>query len=568
DEPIRKGIQYLFNNELNKAKYIFQQKSHSDPLYALGLSLLRDDLAATMDTLSATYAIAHAQIKRKGFFNFSFVPVWMKSNASGLPPSLDPKSTFISNGILRALTIKAEASLAMAILSMLQETKMAFVKSGFYLKRAYRDYSCVWQEYQRMGQKYTRYMDRETVSGVQLGIGTLHLLISLIPPKIMHWFGIFGFRSDQQLGLALLKLCIEVKGIRSPFASLILLSYYSILSSFAPQLDGSQWTNSAIECLVKAQKLYPRSSFFLIYAGRISRITKNIPLSTQSFTFSLEASQKSEWHELTDLTHCEIGFNYLLQLDWTSALNYFSKLPSTGLTQYLVACCHHMLPDQRTESILMFASTRPINRFIQGRLEFFQKGGYQHMDFTLPALELLLVTNAFEHMNTTHLESCIVLIQHALDKIYEREKQDHISRLKELAPKSVPADYGDQRAILLLIKAAVLNSLRLYKNSIPHLNWIMDHQLLIQSENWILPFTYWEAGVTSWGLADFTKSRKLWQLALNCTQYPLEYRMMIRLQLGLMKCQAMHVQCVTDTQGASSQGRKRLPIKIQGNANK
>jgi hypothetical protein len=72
-----------------------------------------------------------------------------------------------------------------------------------------------------MGQEYTRHMDRDTVSAIQFGIGTVHLLLSSLPPKILNIFSKLGFKSDKQLGFALLKLCLEGKGIRSPLASLM-----------------------------------------------------------------------------------------------------------------------------------------------------------------------------------------------------------------------------------------------------------------------------------------------------------------------------------------------------------
>lgn len=95
--------------------------------------------------------------------------------------------------------------------------------NGWYNSQsiAYGCYTIVWQEYKRMGQEYTRYMDRDTVSAIQFGIGTVHLLLSSLPPKILKIFSTLGFKSDKQLGFALLKLCLEGKGIRSPLASLM-----------------------------------------------------------------------------------------------------------------------------------------------------------------------------------------------------------------------------------------------------------------------------------------------------------------------------------------------------------
>lgn len=73
---------------------------------------------------------------------------------------------------------------------------------------------------------------------------------------------------------------------------------------------------------------------------------------------------------------------------------------------------------------------------------------------------------------------------------------------------------------------------------------------------------YVEAGVTSWGLGDLRKSRRLWQMALACTKYDFEYRMAVRLSLALAKCDETGVRIREEqVRGMTSHGRKRMPIK-------
>jgi hypothetical protein len=191
-----------------------------------------------MNTLTTTYNIAHTQvnntsIKKPHKTSFSsFFSSFRTTNRTGLPSnppiskvkqiySVNDGPRFISNGVLRANVIKAECCLLMGILQMTQESVVGYLKCGLNLRRAYNCYTIVWQEYKRMGQEYTRHMDRDTVSAIQFGIGTVHLLLSSLPPKILNIFSKLGFKSDKQLGFALLKLCLEGKGIRSPLASLM-----------------------------------------------------------------------------------------------------------------------------------------------------------------------------------------------------------------------------------------------------------------------------------------------------------------------------------------------------------
>lgn len=187
-----------------------------------------------MDTLSTTYQIAKCQtdnvaIKKPFTSSFSsYLSMFVTSNRTGLPMNPPPTThiigdgpQFIPNGVLRANVVKAECCLLMGMLQMTQESVVGYLKCGLNLRRAYNFYTIVWQEYKRMGQTYTRHMDRDTVSAIQFGIGTVHLLLSSLPPKILKIFSTLGFKSDKQLGFALLKLCLEGRGIRSPLASLV-----------------------------------------------------------------------------------------------------------------------------------------------------------------------------------------------------------------------------------------------------------------------------------------------------------------------------------------------------------
>jgi hypothetical protein len=71
-----------------------------------------------------------------------------------------------------------------------------------------------------------------------------------------------------------------------------------------------------------------------------------------------------------------------------------------------------------------------------------------------------------------------------------------------------------------------------------------------------------ESGVTSWGLGNMKKSRKLWQMAMTCTKYDFEYRMAVRLSLAISKCDEVGVPPIDDKEikGSTTNGRKRMPL--------
>jgi Protein of unknown function (DUF3808) len=183
----------------------------------------------------------------------------------------------------------------------------------------------------------------------------------------------------------------------TPYSLNRLLTYYCVLTSFAPQILASELTQPAIECLLDAQQNYPNSAFFLYFAGRVSRLAKNLPLSTQSFIYASEISV-GEWAEVEvrHLSEYESGFNYAMELDWQTAGEIFETLYdenywSPAFCKYFSACCLDLL-GQRTDAILAFAEVSKLSskkntsaeQYVLRKIEQFQLSGYQDMDFSIP----------------------------------------------------------------------------------------------------------------------------------------------------------------------------------------
>ncbi|KAI8977628.1 hypothetical protein BDF20DRAFT_875939 [Mycotypha africana] len=528
DHEMLKGVRLFFNNKFSEAKQIFERRSTQDPLYALGLGSMAfiqaitsynpKDVERALSILTDTYHFANAQIEaasaQKPFKDTvsHYITNLMGANSTNLPTNTRPfnkyelqEQQFLPNGALRAHVIKAECALLMAMLYLSMETMVGYLKAGLNLRRAYSSYSLVWQEYKRMGQHFHKYMDDNTVSAIQFGIGSVHLLLSSLPPKILKIVSAFGWKADKHLGFALLKVCLEEKRIRSPLASLMLVSYYVLLTSYAPQILVREFIQPAIECLLDAQQNYANSAFFLFFAGRVSRLARNIPLSTQSFSYMHEVTQ-GDWAETTlgRLATYEMAVNAAMGLDWASAAARADELQSSynapAYLKFFYGACMEMMSGKRTEAILAFAEARQLmdkkrhsepEQYVANRVAFFELSGYQDLEFSLPALELLFTSNAFPCMAPACLEQCLTTVDETLNALHEREQLEYDVRKVELVPETAAPDYYDQRGTLLLLRASLLNALGRYKEGIPHLNWVIDNREKFKHTKWLVPFAYW-----------------------------------------------------------------------------
>ncbi|CAO3661868.1 unnamed protein product [Rhizopus stolonifer] len=583
DEWIRKGVKCLFDNQFMKAKSIFQSKINNDPLYSNNLGIMafmkammthnEDDIYLALGIFTASNVVSSCQINSKGLKKTyrltHYLSALVNSNSTGLPlnPSykrqanIDPE--FISSGDLRAYVIRAECCLLSGILQMLREDILGLVKCSTNLQKAYSDYSIVWQEYKRMGQQYTKYMDRDTVSAMQFGLGTLHLIVTCFPPKFAQVFSLLGFKSNPQLGFALLKLCIEAKSIKSSFASLILLFYYSMACHLVPQLYRDLLL-PALDCLNACQKQHPNALFFLYCAGHLARLSQQHTLSTRSFLRSSELCQEPWIAPIRQPISLELAFNKAQELDWQACLDQLYQLPESVFQHYFISCCQSITQDT-TQQILTLASALnqcPVTSwdlYAAEQIRFFESRGYQHMEFFLPLFELLMISNGFESMTT--LETGLEQVQGTLELIYEREKVEYSIRTSHVAPDLELPDYYQPRIRLLLVKCAMLNALERHRESIAHVNWMMDHLDHVKG-SWLVPFIYWEAGVTSWGLGDYTKSRKVWELAMAHKKSLFEYQLTVKLSLALRRCEDMGVlvEQKPKKNGLTTNGKRRMPV--------
>lgn len=293
-------------------------------------------------------------------------------------------------------------------------------------------------------------------------------------------------------------------------ASIMLLAYYTTLTSICPQLLVNEYTQPAIETLLDAQSIYPNSAIFLYFAGRTSRLARNLALSSQSFLYASEIS-KNEWAEVETFHMCsyEISLNHMMNNEWKEANDIFNMLYkdrywSQAIFRYLSGTCLEMM-GERTQAILAFAevpalikqqqckntSASTTEHYILNKIKLMQSSGYQDMDLTLCALEYLYLMNAIEFMGAQQLELNLELVDYALSRVLETEKLEHSIRMKELLPETPPSQYEDQRGLLLLLKISLLNAMGRFQESVIHLNWIIDHKSKIVADKWIIPHVFW-----------------------------------------------------------------------------
>ncbi|KAI8989508.1 hypothetical protein BDB01DRAFT_545832 [Pilobolus umbonatus] len=512
-----------------------------------------------LDALNTAYEIANAQLeagkassKITGYFSGYYNYLKKKNTSTPSSPTTQsrPPADYPPNGVLRAHVLKAECCLQIAIIQLLQESVLSYVKCGLNLRRAYNSYRYVWQEYQKMGADHLAFMDADTISGVQFGIGSVHLVLSALPMKILKAMSAFGWKPDKQLGFILLNQCVEQDRVRSSMATIMLLAYYSAAISFAPQVMTAAYKKTAMSILLDAQRHHPDSALYLYFAGKLARNSLDLALSTQSFLYAAEIS-RGEWAEVAVINSCrfEMALNHMITGNWQHAAATFDYLCeqqywSAAFCRYAQGACYEMMGD-RTEAVIIFAEVpnlvvkklggrySDIDAYVLRKVTMFQQSGYQNLDFFVPILEFMCIWNLLPYASHELLHAGLQRINKGLQSIQICEDKEQSIRMKEIAPDAPLPDYFNERASLLIVKSSILNVLGQPDKTTLDINWILDHKDCITSDTWTVPYALWEAGISCWLMELQTKSRQMWEMALDHGKHDFEHRLAVRLNLAL-----------------------------------
>ncbi|KAG1873955.1 hypothetical protein F4604DRAFT_1582539 [Suillus subluteus] len=117
-------------------------------------------------------------------------------------------------------------------------------------------------------------------SGVYLGLGMSHLVLSMMPGKLLALVELFGYKGDRKFGLELLERAggwgangrvveKEAEGVRRAICDMSLLIFHLVLSAFT--FEGVD-VRKAARVLEWNLKRYPNGVFFLFGAGRLALV--------------------------------------------------------------------------------------------------------------------------------------------------------------------------------------------------------------------------------------------------------------------------------------------------------
>ncbi|KAI9281813.1 hypothetical protein BY458DRAFT_498061 [Sporodiniella umbellata] len=435
---VRRAMDLFLNSKIPEAEAILEPNRHSSLYHALGhafvlflkslMTFQHTDIEAAIEAIRETILMADS-FRRKETGWVGSITSWVK----GLTVQ-DFKN--MSTLHRHAELIYAETHLLKALLCIIHdESFVSFLREGLHVRTSYNAYRVLHRFVQTMEEEQVA-LDDHFTSGVYLGVGLFHIMISLLPSSVLRLVEFIGFTNDRALGLATLEkvggwdrqpLRIQGKdeGLRRQFCDMSLLLYHVILSKLIPLSDVSD--SLAHRVLDYNLSLYPEGVFFLYFSGK--QLSAEGDLAQARAQFQKAIDKQKDWKQLQHVCYWELGLVGLLEHHWSDAKEVYTILFhesnwSKAVYLYLKAVAIAMLGEWEEAGKLMKNVTEakqkiagksiPLEKFIARKSRKFL---LQENRLCLPDLEALAAFNSLDFMNNALVLKNLDRVQHALDTL-------------------------------------------------------------------------------------------------------------------------------------------------------
>lgn len=527
----RKSINYFFNNQFDEARLTLKAYQDTSLYHSLGSSVFC--FLEAMLTFRAKH-IKAASAALKTCVNVCDQHRRKNSMVETIGKMVKrPNYNSYTTMEIHAELCYAEALLLKSILTFVEdETLVTFLKAGLKIRSCFNSY----KECAEILKNRDWTDDPHKVhfeSGVRMGIGAFNLMISLLPARIIKLLEFIGFGGNKAFGLNELEQGFMLKsGLRQILCVMMLLAYNLLVVYVLSHTDGDL---ELCEKILKEQlEQYPKGVWFLFFKGRLEFMKGNLAEADKWYIRSWQSQGK--WPHFHHLCFWELMFVHALRLDWRTSNKYAESLVadsrwSRTIYQYqqaaILLMVEDLTPDEKSkiEELMRTApefkqrlagKSLPMEKFVIRKTERYFA---QKKFLILPGVELVYMWNLFKTLKSkwSLAENIYKLVENTLQEFDETNKY------------SSNFD-ADNRALLLLLKGALLHVMGTPLQAQQCLQQVIALEKQIQDDTHIVPYALVELAVIAKNQGENEQAVQLIESARkNYTGYSLESRLHFRM---------------------------------------
>uniref|UniRef100_A0A8C5ASQ9 Tetratricopeptide repeat domain 39C n=1 Tax=Gadus morhua TaxID=8049 RepID=A0A8C5ASQ9_GADMO len=424
------GINMLLNNGFKESDDLFKAHRNHSPLMSFGASFV-SFLNAMMTFEEEKMQTAFEDLKATERLCESENAGVIETIKNKLKRNVDSQRSWLAmlNRLQRQIII-ADCQVYLAVLSFIKQELSAYIKGGWLLRKAWKMYNKCHSDITHLQEGGQRRpsdaqgsaLDRLKGS-VSFGYGLFHLCISMVPPHLLKIVNLLGFPGDRLQGLAALAYASESKDMKAPLATLALLWYHTVVQPFFA-LDGADTQAGLLEAkdiLQRREPVYPNSSLFMFFKGRVQRLEGLISHALTSFSNALELA--TDQREIQHVCLYEIGWCSMIELSFTDAYRAFERLKSESRWSqcyyaYLTGVCQGASGDLEGAAAVLKDVQRLFKRknnqielFSLKRAEKLRKPRPSKDLCSLAVIEVLYLWKALANCSVPKLQTMIQILQ-------------------------------------------------------------------------------------------------------------------------------------------------------------
>ncbi|KAI4872936.1 hypothetical protein NFI96_023622 [Prochilodus magdalenae] len=544
------GINMLLNNGFKESDELFRRYRTQSPLMSFGASFV-SFLNAMMTFEEEKMQMACDDLRTTEKLCESDNTGVIETIRNKIKKSMDSqRSGMAVVDRLQRQIIVADCQVYLAVLSFVKQELSAYIKGGWILRKAWKMYNKCYSDISQLQEACRRRSSSQQgeltsdqanhntpvaeCSGgvteealgrlkgsVSFGYGLFHLCISMVPPHLLKIVNLLGFPGDRHQGLASLAYASESKDMKAPLATLALLWYHTVVQPFFA-LDGSDSRAGLMEAKAILQKkavIYPNSSLFIFFRGRVQRLECQINSALASFHDALEFA--SDQREIQHVCLYEIGWCSMIEMNFEDAYKAFERLKNESRWSqcyyaYLTGVCQGASGD--------LEGAKAIFKDVH---KLFKRKNNQIEQFAFKRAERMRKVSATQ-------ELCILGVVEVL-YLWKALPNCSSSKLQLMSQVLQGLDDPSCQGLKHLLLGAIQKCLGNIKDAIQSYQMAARDEMGRQTNSYVQPYSYYELGCVLLAKPEtLSKGRSLLlQAKENYAGYDFENRLHVRIHSAL-----------------------------------
>lgn len=457
-----KGINMLLNNGFKESDELFRTYRNHSPLMSFGASFV-SFLNAMMTFEEEKMQMAFQDLKATERLCESENMGVIETIKSKIKRNMDSQRSGVAAvDRLQRQIIIADCQVYLAVLSFIKQELSSYIKGGWILRKAWKMYNKCYNDITRLQEGSRRRGSEQQATpssssgsalshhsrspspglspsqrldgispealdrlkgSVSFGYGLFHLCISMVPPHLLKIVNLLGFPGDRHQGLSALTYASESKDMKAPLATLALLWYHTVVLPFFA-LDGTDTQSGLMEAkyiLKQREAIYPNSSLFMFFKGRVQRLECEISSALTSFSSALDLA--SDQREIQHVCLYEIGWCSMIELNYREAYRAFDRLATESRWSqcyyaYLTGVCQGATGDLEG-AVAVFKDVQKLFKRKNNQIEMFSTKRSEKLKSSsiskelciLSVIEILYLWKALPNCSNAKLQTMAQVLQ-------------------------------------------------------------------------------------------------------------------------------------------------------------